>query len=82
MTHDALPERDLFGARPHEYAIPASAALSVCGSCGAGMVWVRTAAGKAMPLSAATIETRDQVRYALPHWIDCEHAAEWKGKTR
>jgi hypothetical protein len=46
------------------------------------MAFIRTANGKAMPLSLATIETRDGVRYALPHWVDCKHAAEWKGKQR
>ena len=74
---DATPERDLFGARPNEYPIPVAAALSRCGSCGAGMVWVKTAKGKAMPLSAATIEEREGVRYALPHFVDCPQAKEW-----
>lgn len=78
MSADATPERDLFGARPNEYPIPAASALSRCGSCGAGMVWVKTAKGNAMPLSTATIEEREGIKYALPHWIDCEHADKWR----
>lgn len=74
------PDRDLFGARPHEYELPPNARPAVCASCGAGMVWVRTPKGKAMPLSAATIETREGRRYALPHWIDCPDAKEWSTK--
>lgn len=76
----ALPDRDLFGARPHEYALPPNAAVSRCGSCGAAMAWVKTPNGKAMPLSLATIEERDGVRYALPHFVDCPQAKEWSHK--
>jgi hypothetical protein len=77
---EARPERDLFGARPHEYAIPEHAALSTCGSCGAAMVWVKTAKGRAMPLSVATIETRDGQRFALSHFSDCPQSREWSTK--
>jgi hypothetical protein len=77
MTANDLPERDLFGARPTEYVLPDHAYISKCGSCGAPMSWVKTKNGKAMPLSLATVETRDGVRYALPHFIDCPDAKEW-----
>lgn len=80
MTTTDLPERDLFGARPHEYELPAHPYVARCHSCGAGIVWVRTKNGKAMPLSAATIETRDSVRYAIVHWADCPQAREWSTK--
>lgn len=80
MSADALPERDLFGARPSEYALPPTAATSRCGSCGAAMAWVTTARGRAMPLSLATVEERAGVKYALPHFVDCPDAKEWSGK--
>jgi len=74
---EALPERDLFGCRPHEYALPFPVRIVDCQSCGAKMTWVTTANGKAMPLSLATVEEREGVRYALPHFIDCPDAKEW-----
>jgi hypothetical protein len=77
---EALPERDLFGARPHEYELPDSAYLTKCASCGAAMAFVKTPNGKAMPLSLATVETRDGIRYALPHFVDCPQAREWSKK--
>lgn len=80
MNKEALPDRDLFGARPHEYALPANAYVAKCGSCGAAMVWVKTPAGKAMPLSLRTAEIRDGVTYAMPHFADCPQAREWSTK--
>lgn len=73
-------QRDLFGGRQHEYVLPADCYIGKCRSCGAGMAFVRTPNGKAMPLSLATIEERDGIRYALPHFIDCPHAKEWSKK--
>jgi hypothetical protein len=73
-------ERDMFGARKGEYELPADAIPTRCNSCGAGMVWVQTGKGKAMPLSVATIEERDGSRFAMPHWADCPDAKEWSKK--
>ena len=74
-------ERDLFGARPHEYEVPEYVSHVVpCRSCGMGMIFVKTDAGKAMPLSVATIEVRDGKRFALPHFADCDQAKEWSKK--
>jgi hypothetical protein len=67
-------------ARPNEYVIPADATPTTCRSCGAGMVFIRTPAGKALPLSVATIQERDGVRYALPHFADCPNSKEWSKK--
>jgi hypothetical protein len=64
-------------ARPNEYAVPANATPIQCRSCGAGMVFIRTPAGKALPLSVATIQERDGVRYALPHFADCKDSKLW-----
>lgn len=74
---EALPERDLFGARPHEYALPSDCWTGKCRSCGAPMAFVVTPNGKAMPLSLATIEEREGVRYCLPHFVDCPDAKDW-----
>lgn len=73
-------ERDLFGARKGEYAVPQGATPVRCRSCGAGMIWVKTAAGRAMPLSVATIEERDGSRFALAHFSDCPESKVWSGK--
>jgi len=75
-----MTERDLFGARKGEYELPPDAIPVPCASCGAGMVWMKTSKGKAMPLSVATIEERDGVKYALPHFADCPEAKEWSKK--
>lgn len=73
-------QRDLFGARRGEYEVPEHATPTTCRSCGAAMVWIKTANGRAMPLSLATVETRDGVRYALAHFADCPEAKEWSKK--
>ena len=39
-----------------------------CRSCQAEIRWVRTAAGKYMPLNAD----------GTPHWATCPQAKEWK----
>lgn len=70
-------QRDLFGARRGEYELPPNATPVKCQSCGAGMVWIKTAAGRAMPLSVATVETRDGIKYALAHFADCPQAKKW-----
>ena len=67
-------------SRPNEYAVPEDAKLVACRSCGMPMVWARTPAGKPLPLSVATIEIRDGVRYALPHFVDCPEAKDWSRK--
>lgn len=77
---EELPERDLFGARPHEYELPDNAYQVKCRSCGEWMSFVRTPNGKAIPLSLKTAETRDGVTYALPHFADCPQAKEWSTK--
>lgn len=69
--------RDLFGARLNEYEVPHGAYQTNCQSCGAAMVWVQTPKGASMPLSVATIETRDGIRYAMPHFVDCPDAKNW-----
>lgn len=74
--------RDLFGARRGEYELPEHATPTTCRSCGASMVFVRTAQGKALPLSLATVEEREGKRWALAHFSDCPNAKEWSGKHK
>lgn len=73
---------DLFtNQRAGEYLVPEQAQPAQCASCGAWMVWTRTTAGKAIPLSLATAEMRDGQRYALTHFADCPESRQWR-KTR
>lgn len=71
-------QRDLFGARVGEYEVPDNAQLQTCRSCGADMLWAQTPNGNSVPLSVASIETRDGKRYALSHFVDCPNAKEWR----
>jgi hypothetical protein len=75
-----IVQRDLFGARQGEYEVPSVSTPMPCRSCGASIVWTMTLKGKAMPLSAATIEERNDLRYALPHFVDCPQAKDWSKK--
>lgn len=80
MTTEPPIQRDLFGAREHEYVLPEHAYHTVCQSCGARMAFVKTPNGKAMPLSLQTAEIRDGITYCLPHFVDCPQAKEWSRK--
>jgi thiamine kinase-like enzyme len=57
--------------------------LSKCSSCGASIVWLKTAAGKNMPVDAETVGDADQV-YELgkhkPHWASCPNANQHRTK--
>lgn len=64
--------------RRGEYIVPEAAAIQSCRSCGASIVWTNTPAGKAIPLSVASIETRNGVRFALSHFADCPEGREWR----
>lgn len=64
--------------------------MAACRSCGAPIVWAKTAAGKAMPLDAASVLVMvpraptgtadevvvDAVRGHLSHFATCPHAAQ------
>jgi hypothetical protein len=73
-------QRDMFGGRKGEYIVPSNGTFAHCRSCGAMMIWIQTGNSQAMPLSVATIETRDDIRYALPHFVDCPDAKKWSKK--
>jgi len=77
LEQSALP-LDTPGPRRGEYVLPPNAKIERCKSCGAEIVWARTDAGKAIPLSVATAQTRDGRQWLLSHFADCEHAKEWK----
>lgn len=66
------------GPRKGEYAVPTAARRGQCRSCGAPIVWVITVRERAIPLSVATIQTREGQKWALPHFVDCPEAKEWK----
>lgn len=66
-----------------EYLLPAAGKIEHCRSCGAQIVWTRTPNSRAIPLSLATIQTREGKKYALSHFSDCPHAKDWsKQKAR
>jgi hypothetical protein len=60
--------------KPLVYAIPPETSMAMCSSCGAGIHWVTTAAGKSMPVDAYD-PTKGQ-----PHWGSCKFASQHKKK--
>jgi hypothetical protein len=70
----------LFNDQPltGEYAIPPGAQVTCCRSCDAQVVWARTDAGKAIPLSLDAARSINGVRYALTHFSDCPHSSDWR----
>jgi hypothetical protein len=77
LEQAALP-LDVPGPRRGEYPLPPGARIEKCKSCGAEIVWARTDAGRAIPLSLKTVQTRDGVAYLLSHFADCPEAKGWK----
>jgi hypothetical protein len=77
LEQSALP-LDLPGPRKGEYPLPDGARIEKCRSCGAEIVWARTDAGRAIPLSLATVQTRDEQQWLLSHFVDCPEAKGWK----
>lgn len=72
---------NLFGDDPRprrgEYPLPDAAEAVACKSCGAPVVWMRTANGRPLPLSVATIEERGGVKFAVAHFADCPQGKDW-----
>lgn len=68
--------------------------MATCSSCGAEILWVKTAAGKSMPLSVASRQKRyDLIAYDpdegakqsetyLSHFADCPDAAKHRKPTK
>lgn len=54
---------------------------SNCRSCGAQIVWFKTAQGKNIPVNAETVEPGDE-QLELPrhisHFATCPHAKTWR----
>lgn len=63
---------------PGEYLIPTGVDVESCRSCGASIVWTKTAAGKPVPLSLAMVEERGGVRVTKTHFVDCPDGRGWK----
>lgn len=87
MTDDPrfVEQADFFGQVPNErrigeYPIPALGDIERCKSCGAQIIWTKTAKNRAVPLSLATVQTRNGVKYALSHFSDCPDGKEWSKK--
>jgi hypothetical protein len=70
------------GPRRGEYVIPDGGRVARCSSCNAQIVWTTTDDDRPIPLSLATVQARDDVRYALSHFVDCPHAKDWSRKKR
>lgn len=70
-------QRDIFGGRKGEYELPANIQIGKCHSCQADVAWIKTKNDRWTPLSLATVETRDGIKYALTHFSDCPEAKEW-----
>jgi hypothetical protein len=51
-----------------------------CRSCGAAMIWTETSNGKRMPLSVASAIAVAGEQWALPHFVDCKDAKDWRKK--
>jgi len=84
--HDTTAEQaDFFASVPNErrggeYALPQFGDIATCKSCGAQIVWTRSANDRAVPLSLATVQTRNGVKYVLSHFADCKDAKAWSKK--
>lgn len=62
--------------RAGEFEVPEAAKTSQCRSCDAEIAWIKTAAGKNMPLSVRSAQKRDGKVYMLSHFADCPKAAQ------
>lgn len=54
--------------KPIRYEIPPGADIVPCKGCGASIAWIRTTAGKAMPVDGD----------GTPHWATCPKASQFK----
>lgn len=66
--------------RKGEYELPVDARIDTCKSCGTQIVWTNHPYGRPMPLSLATIQTRNGKKWCLSHFSDCPDAKEWSRK--
>jgi hypothetical protein len=62
--------------RPHPFA-------TKCSSCGASIVWFRTASGKRMPVDEASTKSTDAAHQLdlsrhVSHFATCADAAKWR----
>ena len=76
LQQAALPF-EVSGPRKGEYLLPEGARIAQCASCGAQIVWAKTAADKPIPLSLATVQTRDGKKWLLSHFSDCPESKGW-----
>lgn len=59
--------------------------VSTCQSCGAVIIWMRTKAGKTIPVDF-TEDIKEPLQYDpklhVSHFATCPQGKEWKGKSR
>lgn len=67
-------------AAPGEYAVPVGAEPQKCRSCGAAIVWAKTAADRPVPLDLDHVRLIGDRRYATTHFAYCPHGREWRKK--
>ena len=79
LTQSALPF-EVGGPRKGEYLLPEGATIERCKSCEAQIVWARTEADRPIPLSLATVQTRDGKKWLLSHFSDCPDSTGWSRK--
>lgn len=60
------------------YPIPHGEQPTTCKSCGAPIVWTRTAAGKPIPLDLARVRGEGEQREALTHFATCPEGRQWR----
>ena len=56
-----------------------------CGSCGAAIVFLTTAAGRLIPVNAATVDPADDAfdyKRHVSHFADCPQAKQWRKGER
>lgn len=68
ITHDVKPKEK---RAPLTFAVPPSAPIAKCRSCGSPVVWIMTATGRRMPVNPDTRES---------HFATCPQSAEWRRK--
>jgi hypothetical protein len=76
LTQAALPF-EVGGPRKGEYLLPVGAKIERCRSCGAQIVWALSLADRPIPLSLATVQTRDGQKWLLAHFADCPDSKGW-----
>lgn len=60
------------------YPLPVGKEPMKCRSCGASVIWAKTAAGKSIPLDLGHVRGSGAAREALTHFATCPQGKEWR----